>query len=522
MVIDSIAFDESGASDKSESGEWCISDYLYWLLGILIIVCGGLLRFHALDSVPLHHDEGINGSFLIGLFRSGYYVYQPENYHGPTLYYFALVSSYLFGLNSFAIRLVTIIFGLGIILVLLLMRRELGSMASISTALMICVSPGAVYFSRYFIHETLLVFFSLAVAVAAVKYLRTTRRVLLLAGAASLALMVTTKETAVISIFTLVFAVIVTDLFVTLRTHPEAPLQRSKIFGYVQGFNRLHVPQVIAALSLFTLIYTLFYTSFLTHPWGLVDSFRTYFFWAQTATGEHPHSWSAYFEWLYKEETALLALGALGLLFAIAKPISRFTLCIGLWGFTTIAIYSLITYKTPWITLNFIPPLAITGGFLIQSIYNSFSGSPVGSFILKSIAMVLLATSIGFSLKREIALNYRGYDDDSYSYVYAHTQRGLLSLVEMIDDQRKASGKEAVDYTIDVMSPDYWPLPWYLKDYVKLDYPGYVKEKTSADMVICNYLQKGVCEPRFSNDYHIVAEYPLRPGVLLSVYVRNK
>ncbi|MGH9916581.1 MAG: flippase activity-associated protein Agl23, partial [Pyrinomonadaceae bacterium] len=244
MVIDSIAFDES-KSDRMKAeqhhggtevnGEdlhtsstrsssfspfslsfsvtsvpaWCISDYLYWLFGILIIICGGVLRFYALDSVPLHHDEGVNGSFLITLFRSGYYVYQPENYHGPTLYYFSLVSSYLFGLNSFAIRLVTIIFGLGIILAVLLLRRELGSIGSIAAALMICISPGAVYLSRYFIHETLLVFFSLIVVVAAVKYLHRTSLTALLAGAASLALMFTTKETAFISISTLVISAIV-------------------------------------------------------------------------------------------------------------------------------------------------------------------------------------------------------------------------------------------------------------------------------------------------------------------------
>ncbi|MGH9916672.1 MAG: hypothetical protein ACRD63_15455, partial [Pyrinomonadaceae bacterium] len=250
-------------------------------------------------------------------------------------------------------------------------------------------------------------------------------------------------------------------------------------------------------------------------------SLRTYAFWAQTAMREHPHPWYSYFQWLYKEELILLVLGAIGFLVAVAKASSRLALCIGLWALTTITTYSLITYKTPWITLNFIPPLAITGGFLIQSIYTSFADSFIGSLVSRLMAMVLLVVAIGFSLKREIALNYIGYDNDSYSYVYAHTQRGFLSLVEMIERQRKSSGKEAVDYQIDVMSPDYWPLPWYIRDYVRLDYPRLVKEKISADLVICNYFQKGLFESRFKN-YRLVGEYPLRPGVLLSVYVRDK
>jgi len=41
--------------------------------------------------VPLHHDEGVNGNFLVRLVREGAYNYDPANYHGPTLYYFAAV-----------------------------------------------------------------------------------------------------------------------------------------------------------------------------------------------------------------------------------------------------------------------------------------------------------------------------------------------------------------------------------------------------------------------------------------------
>jgi hypothetical protein len=56
-------------------------------------VIAAFLRIWQLTLKPLHHDEAINGYFLLGLFREAIYRYNAANYHGPTLYYFALISS---------------------------------------------------------------------------------------------------------------------------------------------------------------------------------------------------------------------------------------------------------------------------------------------------------------------------------------------------------------------------------------------------------------------------------------------
>jgi hypothetical protein len=58
-----------------------------WRWGSLIILlAAALLRLILLTQKPLHHDEGVNGLFLVNLFRTGYYHYDPSNYHGPSLY----------------------------------------------------------------------------------------------------------------------------------------------------------------------------------------------------------------------------------------------------------------------------------------------------------------------------------------------------------------------------------------------------------------------------------------------------
>ena len=36
---------------------------------------------------PPHFDEGINGWFVDQMMRTGYYKYDPSNYHGPLHFY---------------------------------------------------------------------------------------------------------------------------------------------------------------------------------------------------------------------------------------------------------------------------------------------------------------------------------------------------------------------------------------------------------------------------------------------------
>ena len=114
----------------------------------------------------------MNGWFTTTLARSGSYQYDPANYHGPTLYYFALASEILFGLTNEAMRLVPVVFGLVTVGggprapagPRLDPRARRGPVAR--------PVPGAVYVSRYFIHEALLVAFTMTLVASALLYLR--------------------------------------------------------------------------------------------------------------------------------------------------------------------------------------------------------------------------------------------------------------------------------------------------------------------------------------------------------------
>ncbi|HEY6329731.1 MAG TPA: hypothetical protein VI756_10370, partial [Blastocatellia bacterium] len=144
---------------ETRSPEW-LSERVWIVSCVVIMLAAAFLRLYRLEFVPLHHDEGVNGFFLTNLYRDHVYHYDPENYHGPTLYYFALVMTYLFGLTTLAIRLTTALFGLGTIWLILTLRQRIGAFGALAAATYIALSPGAIYFSRYFIHETLFAFFT--------------------------------------------------------------------------------------------------------------------------------------------------------------------------------------------------------------------------------------------------------------------------------------------------------------------------------------------------------------------------
>ena len=203
----------------------------------LILIAAAVLRLYHLGLKPLHHDEGVNAYFLVRLFRQGIYHYDPANYHGPTLYYFALLVSSVIelfsrpnDLTTITIRLVPALFGIATVALLLDLRKQLGDIGVLSAAALVAVSPAAVYFSRDFIHEPLLVFFTLAVPVAVLRYRDTRKPTYLMLASAAAALMFATKETAAISAVVLLLALLGTFLcsrgqdLVTDKSKPDSEL----------------------------------------------------------------------------------------------------------------------------------------------------------------------------------------------------------------------------------------------------------------------------------------------------------
>ncbi|MGH9820678.1 MAG: glycosyltransferase family 39 protein, partial [Pyrinomonadaceae bacterium] len=151
---------------KQERDDGILSDRLWLICGGIICVVAAFIRFYDLALKPLHHDEGVNGFFLTTLFRDGAYRYDPANYHGPTLYYIALAFAKVFGLETVPVRASVAIFGVLAVVLTLYLRKYIGSVGSLAAAFFITLSPGLVFISRYFIHETFFVFLSLGLVLS--------------------------------------------------------------------------------------------------------------------------------------------------------------------------------------------------------------------------------------------------------------------------------------------------------------------------------------------------------------------
>src|SRR2546423_11584692 len=221
---------EIKSAAKVEAGETPEVNQRVWRASAAaIMILGTFLRLYDLNLVPLHHDEGVNGNFLIQLVSDGFYQYDPQNYHGPTLYYFAAlipwISKFLFGrsfaetygLSTFTIRFVTAAFGVATIWLVLTLRRRIGTIAALAAAALLAISPGSAYLSRYFIHETLLVFFLLSVVVATLGFYESARLSYLVLATAPAALAFATKETTIISAGILLIALASTMVLARLR-----------------------------------------------------------------------------------------------------------------------------------------------------------------------------------------------------------------------------------------------------------------------------------------------------------------
>ena len=506
----------------------------------------GVLRLYDLNLVPLHHDEGVNGNFLVSLVRSGFYKYDPANYHGPTLYYFSAVIPWIFrflfgtsaqntyGLTTFTIRLVPVLFGLGTIWLVLLLRRWLGSVGVLCAAGMLAISPGAVYLSRYFIHETLFVFFTLGIVVAFLKFYEVGHPIYLILGAISAALLFATKETAIISVAVLVLAWASTQIYLRLVGWTNRKSGGSKetpirlLVEKVGGVRRLAF-WAFVALAVFVGVNVIFYSSFFKNSNGVYDAIRTFEFWTKTGKDAHVHPYDTYVRWLFYQESPSLLLGSIGAALVLWKPKNVFALFSAFWAFGLLAAYTLIKYKTPWLTLNFIVPLAITGGYVFQMLYEVQWGQlrELGTVALAGAATIgLIAAAV--SGYQTIQLNFFQYDNDNeyYVYVYAHTRRDTLKLLDAIDREAERS-RQGYAAGITIVSPDYWPLPWYLRDYTRVGYFGRMAD-TNEPIIIASESQLAEVQQKFGFLYQQVPSnlnatqsFALRPGVSLVLFVRR-
>ena len=123
------------------------------LIRIGIVLFAAVLRFYDLELRPPHFDEGVNGWFTDQMQKTGFYAYDPTNYHGPLHFYVLFLFKCLFGRHVWALRLPVVLVGIVTVDWLFRFDRFIGRTASAWAALAMAVSPGLLYYQRDAIHE---------------------------------------------------------------------------------------------------------------------------------------------------------------------------------------------------------------------------------------------------------------------------------------------------------------------------------------------------------------------------------
>jgi hypothetical protein len=165
--------------------------------------------------------------------------------------------------------------------------------------------------------------------------------------------------------------------------------------------------------------------------------------------------------------------------------------------------------------LSFILPMCILSGQFLAELLDR-AGSP-----LRLVGAVIWVTGFSSLYYQTNELNFVRFDDDEMPYVYAHTKRGISELNHEVIRYAATSGKQQ-GLKIDIVSPDYWPLPWYLKDFEGAVFNGKFVQNSKADLIIA---KQGFKEDELMRLYRAqfkyVGRYPLRPGVDLYLLARR-
>ena len=125
----------------------------------------------------MHADEAVHAAKLGTLLEQGRYAYDPEEFHGPTLNYLTLLPARLQGAVRYAdldertLRSVPAAMGVLLVAAHALLIPLIGVPAAAAAALLTALSPAMVFYSRYYIQETLLVFFSFGALISVCRYL---------------------------------------------------------------------------------------------------------------------------------------------------------------------------------------------------------------------------------------------------------------------------------------------------------------------------------------------------------------
>jgi uncharacterized protein (TIGR03663 family) len=498
------------------------------LVILAAVLAGALLRLPHLAVRPMHTDEAVHAVKFGALLESGEYRYDRHEYHGPTLNYITLLPAWLDGKHRLAdlqeenLRIVPAVCGI-LLVALFLFLHPARSYTFVWAAIFAAVSPAMVFYSRYYIQEMLLVFFTLGLAVGVYRYQLSRRAVWAVVAGIAAGLMYASKETSIIT-----FGVIgaACCAVVLLRRRSTSPV-------IIPG-PRMWLLFACAALT----IIVLFFSSFGTHPSGVADAFSTFsvYFNRAGTDGPHRHPWYFYagiLGWTHTgggpvwTEAGILLLAAAGFVRTWRERLisdndgATFRLIVAISTPLMLVIISALPYKTPWVVLSALLGLIIMAGSGMEWLIAG-AGRMRPLLYLAAGAVVMHLGWEAYQASVTFA------DDPRNPYVYAQAGQDVVAIGRAVTDIAKGS-PDSLSVVVCYQDGEYWPMPWYLRTITRTGWWNAVPDTLpSADVVLVSpELEPALIQALYNNAppgrrhlYVPLFDHPMyvRPGKELRVY----
>ncbi|MFW6061369.1 MAG: flippase activity-associated protein Agl23 [Planctomycetota bacterium] len=461
--------------------------FILWFLVAVAVAAG--LRCIDLDDRPVHTDEAVHAFKFRDLWLRGTYRYDARDYHGPTIYYATLPNVWLSSAHSFAetriwmYRLAPAIAGVGVAALSLLLVAPLGRVTAVVSALLTAVSPAMSYYSRYYIQETFLVLFTFFTVLCCWRGARRRDPGWAVGAGAGVGLMYATKETWAIAFVAIVLAGAATGAWRKWVCKKPVDLRQ-----------RVRPRALAVAAVTAVVVATAAISVGFTQLDNVAESIGSYVNYVGKAGGDgkHTHPWYWYarlLAWARYDDGPVWTEGFI-LLLALLGGVSGFVRrgrpsppqvrFLTFFGLLLAAGYSALPYKTPWLVLGFLHVFILLAGVAAQAAYDHFRG---GKARLVIWAVLLLGTAhLGFQAVRA---NFLFADDDRNPWVYSHPSEDVEALSGAVDAVAEVHprGKRMIVQVAWPMS-DYWPLPWYLREYPNVGWYGQIPDNPTGAVLI--------------------------------------
>jgi uncharacterized protein (TIGR03663 family) len=449
----------------------------------LLVLAALAVRLIDLPDRPFHHDESQDAYFSWVFFTTGDYEYNPL-LHGPLRFYLTAGLYAVLGDSDFTARLAPALMGTAMVALPYGLRGQLGRAGAFVAAALLAFGPSYLYFSRFAREDIYIAVLTLAMLVVAFRFLERPRRYHPAAFGALLALSFATKESTFITAF-----VAVTFFLAVLATRHRALLVRPVRAVGLEAWGW--------SLAAFVGVYTVLFTTFLTHPEGVEGLWTGLDYWlGQHEVGRGGEPWYFYGLILFGVEWPVLLLGAVGAGVALRRPTLLRVFLV--WAFVlSLAVYTWAGEKFAWLVLHPLLPLVLLAGIGAQAIWSARRRAVR--------AAGLAATAL--------ALAYVGYASFLANAVHRADPRELLvstqssEAVGRVADEVLASRPASI--TVDASDGATFPWAWYFRDlsvrYAELADRG---DAPDSDVLILTEAARTRLAPQL--DAYTGREFPFR------------